>query len=125
MTDAEAIEAAERAIAVAHLTLDLGIIDRLYHPDFVITQPDGGTESKEQVLASYRSGERCWDFAEVDQLEIRVAGDTGIAIGRWRARGANRGQHFDYAARFLSVWVRADTLWRNIAYQAVEIPFED
>jgi ketosteroid isomerase-like protein len=125
MTDAGAIAAAEHALAAAHLALDLGVIERLYHPDFVIAQPDGSSETKDQVLASYRNGERRWDFAEVDQLEVRVTGDTGIAIGRWRARGTNRGQHFDYAARFLSVWVRAGDSWRNLAYQSVEIRFAD
>jgi ketosteroid isomerase-like protein len=125
MMDAEIIEAAEHAVAAAHLTLDLGVIDDLYHPDFIISQPHGVTETKAEVLASYRSGERRWTFAAVDQLDIRVTGDTGIAIGRWRARGTNRGQHFDYAARFLSVWVRTGDGWRNLAYQSVEIPFED
>jgi ketosteroid isomerase-like protein len=125
VTDAEAIAAAERAIAAAHLTLDLDVINRLYHPDFVIAQPDGSTEGKEQVLGSYRSGERRWDFAQVDQLEIHVAGDTAIVIGRWRAKGVSRGQRFDYAARFLSVWARTGSVWLNLAYQSVEIPFED
>jgi ketosteroid isomerase-like protein len=125
VTDAEVIAAAERAIAAAHLTLDTAALESLYHPDFVIAQPDGSTETRAEVLASYRSGERRWDFAEVDQLEIRVAGDTGIAIGRWRAQGTNRGQPFDYAARFLSVWVRTDAQWRNLAYQSVEIPIAD
>jgi ketosteroid isomerase-like protein len=125
VTDAEAIATGERAIAAAHLALDLGVIDRLYHPDFVIAQPDGTTETKEQVLASYRSGDRRWDFAEVDQLDIRVTGDTGIVVGRWRARGANGDQGFDYAARFLSVWVRIAAGWRNLAYQSVKIPFDD
>jgi ketosteroid isomerase-like protein len=125
MSDAEMIAAAEHAIAAAHLTLDLDVVDRLYHPDFVVAQPDGTTETKAQVLASYRSGERHWDFAEVDQLEIRVTGDTGIVIGRWRAKGRNRGHLFDYAARYLSVWIRSGPSWRNLAYQSVEIPFAD
>ena len=122
MTDAEVIASHENAIAAAHLTLDLGTIERLYHPEFVIAQPDGTTEGRDEVLASYRSGERHWDYAEVDQLDVRVAGGTGIVIGRWRARGTNRGQAFHYAARFLSVWMHDGHAWRNLAYQSVEIP---
>ena len=121
MTDAESIAAAEQAIAAAHLTLDLAVIERLYHPDFILVQPDGTIEGKADVLASYARGEREWTHAEVDRLSVRVTGDTGIALGRWRARGTNRGADFDYAARFLSVWARADGAWRNIAYQSVEI----
>lgn len=123
MNPVEIIAAGERDFAAAHLTLDLAVLEQLYHPDFVIAQPDGMVESKVEVLDSYRSGERHWDLAEVDQLDIRVAGHTGIAIGRWRAIGTNRGQSFNYAARFLSVWTQDGGTWRNIAYTATEIPF--
>ena len=125
MTDAAAIAAAEQAIAAAHVSLDIGVIERHYHPDFVIAQPDGRIETKAEVLASYRSGERRWERAEVDELQVRVISDTAIALGRWRASGTNRGQPFDYAARFMSVWVRTATGWQNLAYQSVEIPFDD
>ena len=39
--DRHAIAQAERAIAEAHLTLDLDVIDRLIHADYVIVQPGG------------------------------------------------------------------------------------
>jgi ketosteroid isomerase-like protein len=121
MSDAELIAAAERAIAAAHVSLDLSVIERLYHPDFMLVQPDGRHESKAEVLASYGTGERHWDTAEVDQLAVRVDHGTGVVAGRWRASGTNRGQRFDYAARFLSVWTRDDAGWRNLAYQSIEI----
>lgn len=64
--DELAIAEAERALAAAHRTLDLGTLDRLLHPDYVILQPNGTTETKVQVLASFQTGERHWDLAEVD-----------------------------------------------------------
>jgi ketosteroid isomerase-like protein len=121
---ADIIAAHEQAIAAAHVSLDLEAIDRLYHPAFIVVQPDGMIETKAEVLESYRSGGRHWDFAEVDRLHIRVAGNTAVAVGRWRARGINGGERFDYAARFLSVWTQEDGAWRNLAYKAEEIPIE-
>jgi ketosteroid isomerase-like protein len=122
VTDAEIIAAAERDIAAAHLTLDLGVLERLYHDDFILAQPDGTRESKADIVASFRTGDHHWDNAAVDELTIRVSGDTGVVIGRWRASGRNRGTLFDYAARFLSVWTRTKQGWQNLAYQSVEIP---
>jgi hypothetical protein len=91
MTDAEIIAANEQVIAAAHVSLDLEAIDRLYHPEFIVVQPDGMIETKPEVLASYRSGERCWDFAEVDRLHIRVTGACAVVLGRWpQLRGAVR-----------------------------------
>ncbi|MDQ3693343.1 MAG: nuclear transport factor 2 family protein [Chloroflexota bacterium] len=118
-----AVADAERELAAAHLTLDLAVLDRLFHHDYVIVQSDGGTETKAEILASFQTGERRWDLAEVDQLDIRDYGAAAVVIGRWRATGHNRQTPFDYAARFLSLWVKDDSRWQNVAYQSTEIPF--
>jgi ketosteroid isomerase-like protein len=120
VTDEEQIAASEHAIAAAHLGLDSSVIERLYHPKFVNVAPDGTRDGKAEMLASWRAGDRHWDVAEVSALDVRVTGGTGIVTGRWRSRGTNAGTRFDYAARFMSVWVREDGAWRNLAYHAVE-----
>jgi ketosteroid isomerase-like protein len=117
----DTIKAAERQLAAAHLTLDLDTIDRLLHPDYLILQPDGRFETKADVLASYRSGDRHWDTADVDQLDVRLYGSAAIVTGRWQATGVNSGQPFAYAAHFISTWLYEDSRWQNIAYQSSEI----
>lgn len=112
---------AERELAAAHLSLDLETIDRLLHPDYVIVQPGGRIETKADILASYRAGGRRWDTAQVDQLNVQLYGETAIVTGRWRASGGNQGEPFDYAARFLSIWLREGDRWQNIAYQATDL----
>jgi ketosteroid isomerase-like protein len=65
-----------------------------------------GSWGKEQALASIRSGERGWEEVHnSDEYDVRIYGDTAVVVGRWRARGANAGQPFDYAAHYVSVWV--------------------
>lgn len=115
------IKRAERQLAEAHLTLNLGTFDRLLHPEYVILQPGGKIEHKTEVLSSSRDGRRHWSTARTDQLEMKIYGDTGIVTGPWWASGQNGEQRFNYAARFLSVWIRADGRWQNIAYQSTEI----
>lgn len=122
--DNRAIIAAERDLAAAHVTLNLAALDRLFHRDYVIVQPNGTTETKAEVLASFAAGERHWDTAEVDQPDVRRYGDAAVVVGRWRATGRNRQVSFNYAARFLSFWVNEDGRWQNVAYQSTEIPFE-
>ena len=122
--DIQMIVQGEKDIAAAHLSLDLDVLNRLYHPDFIIAQPDGTFENKTDVLASYGSGERHWTLAEVDQLTVKISGDSGVAFGRWRAIGTNKELHFNYAAKFCSVWVKTNHGWQNFAYQSCEIPFE-
>lgn len=119
--DARAVARAERELADAHLSMDLRVIDRLLHHDYKIIQPGGAVENKNEVLASYRGGKRHWERAEVDQLDVRVRGDTAWVTGRWRASGVNNGESFEYSARFLSIWIYEDGRWQNVAYLATEI----
>jgi ketosteroid isomerase-like protein len=73
------------------------------------------TIGKEELLASFRSGERGWEEALSDEHDVRIYGDTAVVTGRWRARGANAGQPFDYAARYVSVWVEQDGEGRMVS----------
>ena len=73
---------------------------------------------KEQVLVSFRSGERGWEEAHSDEHDVRIYGDAAVVVGRWRAKGANAGRPFDYAARYVSVWVERDGEWRMVSDQS-------
>ena len=125
ISDEQAVIAAEQALADAHLTLDLDVIDRLLHPDYLIVQPDGSTETKADVLASYRTGNREWQTAEVDELAVSLYGDATVVHGRRQAAGRNGAETFDYAARFLSAWIMDEGRWQNVAYQSIKIDKEE
>lgn len=120
--DIEAVALAEHELAEAHLHLNLATIDQLFHPDYIIIQPGGKVESKDEVLASYQTGTRRWDSAKSDELDVRIYGNTAVVVGRWTASGQNQSEHFDYSARFLTVWVKQDGCWQNVASQSTEIP---
>jgi hypothetical protein len=90
----------------------------------MILQPGGRVEGKQETLASLRGGQRSWKVAQSDQLEVRFADQTAVVTGRWRGKGLNQGQPFDYAARFLSIWVIEDGRWLNIAYSATPIQID-
>ena len=111
----------EIELAEAHLSLNLDTFDRLLHPDYVIIQPGGVVEGKAETMASLGSGERFWEIARSDEMDVRIYGDTAVVIGRWRGKGKNAGEFFDYSARFLSVWVREDSQWRNVAAQSTPL----
>ncbi len=111
----------EQALAKAHLDLDLDIIDDLLHNSYLILQPDGTLENKEELLASYKTGLRKWDTARVDQMTVTSFGDMCRVIGRWSASGTNKGQPFDYQAKFISIWIKEKKAWKNISYHSVEL----
>jgi ketosteroid isomerase-like protein len=117
----EQVLVAEREWLLAHLHLDIPALERLMDPDYLQIAPGGDTVNREQVLASFRSGERHWNEAHSDEHHVRVYGNTAVVVGRWRARGENAGRSFDYQARFVSVWVRRDREWRMVSVQSTPI----
>lgn len=112
---------AENALAEAHISLDIEVIDSLLHSDYSIIQPGGKVETKADVLASYRSNQRFWSIAKSDKLDIRLYGDTAVVFGRWMAKGKNGEEKFDYSSRFLSIWLNEDNKWKNVAFQSTDI----
>lgn len=112
---------AEQALAEAHIRIDIDAIDNLLHADYTIVQPGGRVETRADVLASYRSDKRFWSVARTDQLDIRFYGDTAVVIGRWKAKGKNGEEQFDYSSRFLSIWIKESSQWKNVAFQSTDI----
>jgi len=120
----QAVMQAERDLAEAHLSLDLARFDQLLRPDYVIIQPGGRVEGKAETLASLQTGNRFWETARSDEMNVQLFGDTAVVVGRWRGKGKNGATPFDYSARFLSVWVLENGLWRNVAAQSTEMELE-
>ena len=111
----------ERAWTDAHLRGDVQTLEAIMAFDYVKIQPDGSLSDKPATLASYQPEQRAWELAQGDEYDVRIYGDVAIVIGRWTARGINNGQPFDYAARFLSIYVRRDGRWQMVAEQSTDI----
>jgi ketosteroid isomerase-like protein len=102
---AEVLEA-EAQWTRAHLEGDVEAIDHLMHRDYTIISPGGRVVARGEAPSSYVGGGRRWDFAESDQHTVKIYGETAVVTGRWRARGMNNGEPFDYSARYTSLWVK-------------------
>lgn len=122
MNDLEQIIDSEERLAKAHLVLDLNEIDSLLHRDYVILQSNGIIENKDEVLKSYQNGGRQWKTASVSQLSVNLFDNVARVVGIWSASGVNNGITFDYRARFLSIWLKENNQWKNIAYSSSELP---
>ena len=117
----EQVLRAEREWVLAHLRLDARALGRLMAPEYAQIDDRGRIVSRVQVLASFESGERGWEEAHSDEHDVRIYGNTAVVVGRWQARGANAGQPFDYAARYVAVWVQHGGEWRMVSDQSTPI----
>jgi ketosteroid isomerase-like protein len=107
-----AVLAAEQRWVQAHLDMDLETIAALLSDDYRQLQPDGTTIGKQELLASYGSGERYWEIAASSDHDIQVIGNVAIMLARWRGKGINAGEPFDYRAPFLCIYVLEAGEWK-------------
>ena len=121
MDPVQEVLSVEHAWTEAHLRGDVQTLEEIMASDYLKIQSDGSLSDKKTTLASYQPDRRAWDVARGDEYDVRIYGDTAVLIGRWTARGNNDGQPFDYAARFLSIYVRRDGRWQMVAEQSTEI----
>lgn len=121
MDDTAAVLAVERAWTDAHLHGDFAALAHLMAADYRRIEQDGSVQDKAAVLAAYSPDHRHWDYAAGDEYDVRLYGDIALVIGRWTGRGVNHGQPFDYAARFLSVYIRRAGRWQMLAEQSTPI----
>lgn len=117
----EQVIQAEREWLEAHLRLDTSALERLMADEYTQVTPRGELLGKQKILESFQTGQRSWQEAESDEYQIRIYGDAAVVFGRWRAKGINAGQVFDYAARYVSVWVYRDRRWQMVSDQSTTI----
>ena len=113
----------ERGWVEAHRSLDLDSIRDILADDYRQIQADGRVIGKDELIQSYNSGNRRWEIAESDDYEVRLLGSAALLIGRWRGKGENDGEAFDYAARFLAVYRLNDGEWKLVS--DVSVPLEE
>ena len=121
MDPAQEVLNVEHAWTEAHLNGDVQTLEEIMAFDYVKIQSDGSLSDKQATLASYQPDQREWEVARGDEYDVRVYGETAVVIGRWMARGINHGESFDYAARFLSIYVCRDGRWQMVAEQSTDI----
>lgn len=106
----------------AHRDLDLAVIQEILSEDFQSLQPEGSHRGKAELLKSYGSGNRSWEIAESTHHHVLITGELAVLVGRWRGKGVNTGEAFDYQARFFSIYRNEAGVWRMILEYSLPIP---
>jgi ketosteroid isomerase-like protein len=107
--------AVEKEWVAAHRTLNVDVLSRILGENYRQIKPDGSVIGKDELLNSYRSGERTWEIGKGEDYEVRILGEVALVIGRWTGRGVNSGQRFDYSARFLAVYQNVEGDWKLVS----------
>jgi ketosteroid isomerase-like protein len=123
-TATEQLKNAEQTWVRALVTGSPDLLAGLVDDEFSFIGPDGQFEDREAYLAGYRalpSQGVSVQSVDLDDVKIRLTGDTGVVTGRAVAKVTFQSQHIVEDVRFTRVYQRRGTGWRMIAGQGTRL----
>jgi len=122
--DLEGLRQAERTWVRALETGDAALLATFIDEEMSFIGPDGQVEDHDAYLAGYRAlpsmGVKV-EKIDVDEMKIRVLGDTGVVTGHVVARVQMRGDSMVEDVRFTRVYQRRGSHWRMVAGQGTRL----
>jgi len=121
-TDKEQLIQIERELAVAWPKGDRETIDRILALDWSVTNAFGQVQTRQQVMHdAFQSGTLKVRSARVDEIEVRLFGNTAVITGHSVSEGLYAGKPFSANLRFTDVFVKRMQRWQAVASHASAI----
>lgn len=114
--------AAEHALQAAQRAGDVVALDALLHPRCVGAGPDGSVFSKEDDLASHRSGALRITRLEEESLVVQEDGPSGTTRLVAAVDAVQDGAALSARLVYTRLWVRADGAWQVLAATLAPAP---
>ncbi|MBA3321381.1 MAG: nuclear transport factor 2 family protein [Pyrinomonadaceae bacterium] len=107
----EQVRRLEEDFIEALRTQDVQSLDNILADDFVFTDPRGTSFSKAQWLASLAAGTLSFDSINIENLNVRVSGDTAIVTGRvtLKARSEEGGYNGQFSV--IDIYMKRQERW--------------
>ncbi len=103
---------------------DAAALERIEADDFILTESDGKLTTKAEDVESVKNAKppQPDDAFDVEDVMVRVYGDTAILIGRVILKYRNRGQIVVERYRYTDTYLKRGGRWRVVASQLTRIP---
>jgi hypothetical protein len=111
----------EHRLVKAWLDGDRKTVDSILGADWSVIDLTGHVLTKAKVMQEFGSGERKIESGSVDDLNIRVFGDTAVVTGRSVFVGSYQGKKASVTQRFTDVFIKRDGRWQAVASQGTQI----
>jgi len=110
----------EKQWAEAGVKGDNSFFDRIAVDDYAIVDASGELRNKRQELAVSQNEK--FQTSTVDDLSVRLYGDSAVVLGRYALTGTNMGHPYSETGRFTDVWVKRSGKWRLVSSQNTSLP---
>jgi uncharacterized protein (TIGR02246 family) len=109
-------------LVVSYSKNDAAAPARILADDFTFTSPFGDVMTKEQRIGEIKPGGVQFDSYTVDDVKVRVYGDTAVVTNQATLSGKRGDQVLSGKYRATSVFVKKDGTWQVVAAQSTRIP---
>lgn len=118
-----AVEAAERAWAVAIVKGDSAAMEKLMAADLVYTHSGGNRDTRASFIDNIRTGKLKYEKMEYEKIEARmVKSDVAFLTARADVRVVSAGKPVEMKLSLLHVFVKRQGRWQLLAHQSARLP---
>jgi len=102
---------------------DADAIERIEADDFTLTEGDGKVTTKAEDVASIRNAKppQPDDSFDVEDVKVRLYGDTAILMGRVILKYRNKGQMVVERYRYTDTYLKRRGRWQVVASQLTRL----
>jgi hypothetical protein len=121
----------ERELSRAVVRGDRAFFERVLAADFTHTSHSGQFKTRDQWMAENKfenrpgnpqPGKTFYESFEVDDLAVRIYGETAVVTGRSSPKGRTaKGDPIRGQYRFLRVWVKVGGRWQVVAFEGTRV----
>jgi ketosteroid isomerase-like protein len=115
------IKSLEYSRLAAGLRKDVDAVSATTAEDYLQIDTDGRVLNKPATLERIKSSYAQLVANPVDDVEVRVHGDTAILTGRARPEGVLDGKAFKDAVRYTRIYVKRDGRWQVVLFQQTRV----
>ena len=127
--DEQEVRELEQQLAKAVVRGDRDFFERNLADDFTHTSHTGAFKTKAQWMSESKfsdarqsPGATRYDAFELDELAVRVYGETAVVTGRSTPKGTTaKGELITGQFRFLRIWVKRQSRWQAVAFEGTRI----
>lgn len=111
----------EHEWADAFLHGDAAAVERIEAAGFVFTDPDGKVNGKAEDLADLKSSAYKLESANIENLKVRLYGDTAVVTGHNVMKGTYKGKDLSGTYAFTDTFIKRGGRWEAVASQVTKI----
>lgn len=117
----QSLKDAEHQWAEAFKNRDKDALNRILDERFVFTDDEGQVFNKTQYIDAAIGAIKVESYS-LDDITVRVFGDTGVVAGRWTGKLTIQGKDASGAFRYTDMFVKRLGRWRVVASQNTRMP---